>query len=131
MGLLAVGVGLLAVWLFDFPLGMLVVIGTMGMVGLAINDTIVVLAAIEEDSAYGLLRPDHVVDSVERSTRHVIATTLTTIAGFTPLVLGGGDFWPPMAIVIAAGVLGATLLALCFAPCCLLILRRVQRRKPS
>ncbi|MEN0112117.1 MAG: hypothetical protein AAF805_15460, partial [Planctomycetota bacterium] len=40
----------------------------------------------------------------------------TTIAGFMPLILGGGGFWPPMAVTIAGGVGGATLLALVLAP---------------
>lgn len=53
---------------------------------------------------------------VVRSTRHVVATSLTTIAGFVPLLLGGGGFWPPLAIAIAGGVGGATVLALYFAP---------------
>ena len=48
--------------------------------------------------------------------RNVLATSLTTIAGFTPLVLAGGGFWPPLAIAIAGGVGGATLLALTFVP---------------
>ena len=29
-------------------------------------------------------------------TRHMITTTLTTIVGFLPLILGGGGFWPPL-----------------------------------
>jgi predicted RND superfamily exporter protein len=53
---------------------------------------------------------------VLRATRHVVATSVTTLAGFTPLVLAGGGFWPPLAITIASGVSGATLLALVFVP---------------
>lgn len=35
----------------------------------------------------------------------VFRHTLTTIGGFLPLLLrSGGDFWPPLAIVIAGGV---------------------------
>ena len=38
------------------------------------------------------------------------------MAGFAPLVLGGGGFWPPLAVAIAGGVGGATILALYFVP---------------
>jgi multidrug efflux pump subunit AcrB len=38
------------------------------------------------------------------------------MAGFIPLILGGGGFWPPLAVVIAGGVGGATILALYFIP---------------
>ena len=56
------------------------------------------------------------MDVVVSCTRHIVATTLTTIAGFIPLLVGGGTFWPPLAVVIAGGVGGATLLALVLAP---------------
>jgi multidrug efflux pump subunit AcrB len=44
------------------------------------------------------------------------------MAGFTPLIIGGGGFWPPTAVAIAGGVAGATLLALILAPSCYLLL---------
>ena len=61
--------------------------------------------------------------------RHVVSTTLTTAAGFAPLVLAGGAFWPPVAVAIGGGVLGATLLALTFVPAsfALLTARRADR----
>jgi multidrug efflux pump subunit AcrB len=52
----------------------------------------------------------------------VVATSLTTIAGFLPLIVGGGGFWPPLAVTIAGGIAGATLLALYFVPCLYLLL---------
>ena len=51
------------------------------------------------------------------TSRHVVSTTLTTIGGFLPLLLfTGGDFWPPLAIVLAGGISGATILALFAVP---------------
>jgi multidrug efflux pump subunit AcrB len=42
---------------------------------------------------------------------------LTTVAGFMPLLLfSGGDFWPPLAIVIAGGVGLSGLLSLVLTP---------------
>ena len=113
---LSIGLALGALSIAGFPFGFTAIIGAMGLVGVAINDTIVVLAAIREDERARSGEPAAVRDVVVRSSRHVIATTLTTIAGFLPLILGGGGFWPPMAITIAGGVGGATLLALIFAP---------------
>ena len=53
---------------------------------------------------------------MSRSTRHVVTTTLTTAVGFVPLILVGGEFWPPLAVAIATGVIGATFLALYLIP---------------
>ncbi|MEM1304528.1 MAG: hypothetical protein AAGG46_06510, partial [Planctomycetota bacterium] len=66
--------------------------------------------------------PAAVRDVVVKASRHVFSTTLTTVAGFLPLLLGGGGFWPPLAATIAGGVTGATLLALSFVPAAYVLL---------
>ncbi len=113
---LSVGLGLGALWLWGFPFGFMAIIGTMGLIGVAINDSIVVLAALRADPQARVGERQAVLETVVRSSRHVVATTLTTIAGFMPLILGGGGFWPPLAVAIAGGVGGATILALYFTP---------------
>ena len=65
------------------------------------------------------------VEAVTSVTRHVLSTTLTTIGGFLPLiVLVGGDFWPSMSIVLAGGIVGASVMALLFIPAAYRLLRR-------
>jgi multidrug efflux pump subunit AcrB len=125
------GLGLGSLWLFGYPFGFMAIIGTMGLMGVAINDSIVVLAALAEDQRARLGDRRATVGVVVRSTRHVLATTLTTIAGFLPLILEGGGFWPPLAITIAAGVVGATLLALVFVPSSYLLLNRARPTAPT
>ncbi|MFK7766198.1 MAG: efflux RND transporter permease subunit [Mariniblastus sp.] len=122
VGGLSIGLGMGALWLFGYPFGFTAIVGTMGLMGVAINDTIVVLAAIRSDEAAA--RGDRIAmrNVVNRATRHIVSTSLTTMAGFTPLILGGGGFWPPLAVAIAGGVGGATILALYLAPSAYLIL---------
>ena len=57
-----------------------------------------------------------IASKITSATRHVAATTVTTIIGFVPLMLDSTGFWPPLAISIAGGLGGATLLALYFIP---------------
>ena len=113
---LAIGFGLGAIYLFGYPFGFMAIIGSMGLVGVAINDSIVVLAGIRGNPEAKAGRPSAVKQAVEVETRHVLATTFTTMAGFTPLIVAGGDFWPPLAVAIGVGVLGATVLALGLVP---------------
>jgi len=124
VAMLCVGLALFAIWLFGYPFGFMGIIGTMGLVGVAINDSIVVLAALRESKEASAGNVEATRDVVVRSTRHVLATTLTTIAGFIPLLLDGGLFWPPLAVAIAGGVGGATLLALYFVPATWILMRR-------
>ena len=123
VGICSIGLGLFSLWLFGYPFGFMAVIGTIGLVGVAINDSIVVLTALKEDPMACKGNRKAVREVVLHSTRHVIATTLTTIIGFVPLLLGGGGFWPPLAVAIAGGIGGATLLALYLVPSAYLILK--------
>ena len=122
VGGLSMGLGPLALWVAGFPFGFMAIVGTMGLVGIAINDSIVVLAAIAEDDGASGGDVDATCGVVIGCTRHILATTLTTIAGFVPLILAGGKFWPPLAVTIAGGVGGATLMALLLAPALHLVL---------
>ncbi len=127
VGLASVGLGMGALFLFGYPFGFMAIVGTMGLIGVAINDSIVVLAALREDE--GARRGDLAATRrvVLKATRHVLSTTLTTVAGFMPLILAGGGFWPPLAIAISGGVVGATLLGLTFIPCAFVLLHRQRR----
>lgn len=120
----SVGLGMGSLWIFGYPFGFMAIVGTMGLIGIAINDSIVILAALEEnpDVADGDL--EATTEIVIRASRHIISTSLTTMAGFAPLVIAGGGFWPPLAIAISGGVGGATLLALVFVPCCYRLWKR-------
>jgi multidrug efflux pump subunit AcrB len=116
VAILAVGLAALALKIFGSIFGFTAILGTLGLIGLAINDSIVVLAALREHPEAKLGHPQAVEDVVFHATRHVIATTVTTIIGFVPLMLDPTGFWPPLAIAIAGGLGGATLLALYYIP---------------
>ena len=114
---LSVGVGILATWFMGLPLSFNTILGSLGLVGLAFNSSIVVLASILSQDGSRQGDPAALAERVLGSTRHLVSTTLTTIGSFMPLLIFiGGDFWPPLAVVLAGGVGGATLLAMIFTP---------------
>ncbi|MEO1144911.1 MAG: efflux RND transporter permease subunit [Cyanobacteria bacterium J06638_22] len=126
----AFGLGLFSVGLFGYPFGFNPIIGTVGLIGVAINDSIVVLAALD-GHPQARLGDRHAIQSVVRhSTRHVLTTTFTTMIGFVPLLLDGGEFWPPLAVAIAGGVGGATFLALFLVPSAYCLFRRNTKSLP-
>jgi multidrug efflux pump subunit AcrB len=129
VAILSIGGALLTLWMFGHPLGFMAVVGCMGLIGLAINDSIVVLSALRADrkACEGDLAAAHFV--VMDGTRHIISTTLTTIGGFIPLIIWGGLFWPPLAMAIAGGMIGATMLALFFVPPMFVIMVRMKLRR--
>ncbi len=123
---LAPGLGLLCVWALGYPFGFVVIVGLMGLVGLAINAAIVILAELRADPAAARGESGPMIDAVMNCTRHIGSTTLTTLGGFMPLILDGGGFWPPFAIAIAGGTALASVLSFLLVPAAfrLLALRR-------
>lgn len=125
VAIMSVGMAILSTWLIDFPISFNTFMGTFALIGVALNDSIVVIAAIRANPRAAAGSPAAIVEEVLQTTRHVISTTLTTIGGFLPLiVIVGGDFWPSMSIVLAGGITGASILALFFIPAAYMLLRR-------
>lgn len=128
VAMFSVGLGMGSLWLYGYPFGFMAIIGSMGLMGVAINDSIVVLAAILEDEAAKTGDRTAIRDVIVKASRHIISTSLTTMAGFAPLVYGGGGFWPPLAVAVSGGVGGATILALVFVPSAYRLLVRKNKR---
>lgn len=124
VGVCSVGFCLIALWLSGYPLGFTAILGIISMIGIEINDAMLVLTAIRADSRAYAGNRTAIREVVVRSTPHVIATTVTAVMGLVPLWLQGSEFWSPLALCIAAGVSGTTILALTFTPCAYLMLRR-------
>lgn len=116
VAVLSIGLGLMATWLIRFPVSFNTILGTLGLIGLAFNNSIVVLTAIRANRRARAGDPEAMVAAVTSTTRHILSTTLTTIGGFVPLlVIVGGDFWPSLSIVLVGGVGGSMILALALA----------------
>ena len=91
-------------------------LGSVGLIGLAINDSIVVLDRLAGNSAARRGDRAAICQVALGEARHVLSTTLTTIGSFAPLILIGGTFWPPLGVAVCGGLLGATGLALILVP---------------
>lgn len=124
---LSMGLGMLSLWIAGYPFGFQPIIALMGLMGVAINAAIIIIAtlkAIPEAVAGDRLA---VRDGVLETARHITSTTLTTFAGFLPLILAEGGFWPPFATAIAGGVALSTVVSFFFVPQVFLLL---TRRRP-
>ncbi len=116
VGLMSMGLAFGGVWMFNLPMGFNAIVGALGLFGIAINGSIVVLSLLKRDPR--AMADDVLVqrEIIVNATRHIVATTLTTMGGFVPIILTGDVFWMPLATAIAGGVAGSALLALYFTP---------------
>jgi multidrug efflux pump subunit AcrB len=113
---LSAGLGLLTVWAFGYPFGFVVIVGLMGLVGLAINAAIVIMAELKSSPLAVRGDMPAMIEGVMNCTRHIGSTTITTLGGFMPLILDGGGFWPPFALAIAGGTVLTTVLSFFLVP---------------
>lgn len=116
VAVLCAGLSMLSLAVFRYPFGIQGIIGVIGSIGVSINAAIIILTGLQANPAARLGNPDAMVDVVMGSSRHILSTTITTVGGFLPLILDGGEFWPPFAMSVAGGVLLSSVISFYFTP---------------
>ena len=130
VAVLSVGLGMLSLWISGMPIGFNPILGSAGLIGVAINGSIVVIAAINANDKAKLGNTEEIVIETLSCSRHILSTTVTTVGGFIPLLLfSEGTFWPPLAVVLAGGVGFSVMLSLVFTPTVVAFLGRRAARK--
>ncbi len=106
-------------WLLNIDLTILSQFGIFGLSGIVINDSIILVTFYKQLRAKGLDVRDALIDSACLRLRAVLLTSLTTIAGLTPLLFETSlqaQFLIPMAVSISFGLAFSTLLVLFVVP---------------
>ena len=122
--MLAIPFGLVGViWAFFFHglnLSFFMMMGVIGLMGIVVNDSIVLVDFINKQRRDGVARRESIVEGGRLRLRPVLLTSITTAFGLAPTAygIGGGDpFLKPMALTIVWGILCATVLTLIVLPC--------------
>lgn len=115
-----------AVWghaAWQLPLSMFSIVGLIGMSGIIINDSIVLISTIDEYAAERGLRPA-IMDAVADRFRPVLLTTATTVLGLAPLLYERSSqalFLKPTVVTLAYGLAFGMVLVLLVVPAVLAI----------
>ncbi|MBI1289694.1 ATP-binding cassette domain-containing protein [bacterium] len=109
------------VWGLDLaglPLDDLAAFGVILLVGLAVNNGIVMMDRALEMQRAGINRSRAIFEASLTRLRPIVMTWLTTVLGLLPLALVGeeGNQWRPVAVVIIGGLTSATVLTLVVLP---------------
>ena len=105
-------------WWHEVPLSLFSVIGLIGMVGIIINDSIVLVTTIDEYAKERGLYPA-ILDGVTDRLRPVLLTTLTTVLGLSPLLYetsSQAQFLKPTVITLVYGLGFGVILVLIVVP---------------
>jgi multidrug efflux pump subunit AcrB len=109
---------LLGLFVFQ-PLDLLTMIGFIIVLGLVVNNTILLVARTRQAEAEGMTRVDAVRSSLETRLRPIFSSTLTAIFGMLPLVLvpgPGAEIYRGLGAVIVGGILISHVFTLILIP---------------
>jgi multidrug efflux pump subunit AcrB len=116
--------------LWDVPLSMFTVVGLLGMTGIIINDSIVLITTIDEYAEERGLIPS-IIDGASDRLRPVMLTTLTTVLGMAPLLYEQSQqaqFLKPTVITLVYGLGFGMVLVLLVVPALLAAQHDVARQ---
>ena len=125
VAIFSIGLSFLGLKLGQQNYGFIGTVGALGLIGLSINDSIIVLSHIKEKANQVSMTKSDLIEVVIRSTRHIITTSLTTLGGFLPLIFAN-IFFRPLAWAMSIGVLGATMTALLYIPAMFILLKKIK-----
>ncbi len=120
-----------AIWghiIMGFDLSIISLFGIVGLTGVVVNDSLVLIDATNRLKESGELAFNAAVEGGSLRFRAILLTSLTTFAGLTPMLLEQSiqaKFLIPMAISLGFGVLFATQITLFLIPCGYMILNDI------
>lgn len=106
-------------FIHDFAIGILSFLGIIALIGIMVNDGLVLIGKFNNYLRRGMTFDEALVAAGRSRFRAIFLTSLTTIAGLAPLIFEKSrqaQFLIPMAISIAYGIAIATLLTLIVLP---------------
>ena len=106
-------------WVLDFNLTILSLIGLLGLSGILVNDSIILVSRLDERLKFGECLKEAAIGASRDRLRAVLLTSLTTIGGLIPLMFEKSlqaQFLLPMAVTMVFGLALATLLVLFLVP---------------
>jgi multidrug efflux pump subunit AcrB len=121
-------------WLMGLDLTVLSLFGFFGLSGIVINDSIVLVDTYRRLIQAGETHMDSIVKASCLRFRAVLVTSLTTIAGLTPILFETSpqaQFLIPMATTIVFGLAYGTVLVLMIVPSVLSLIERNRNRTSS
>ncbi|MEM8551214.1 MAG: efflux RND transporter permease subunit [Pseudomonadota bacterium] len=110
------------------PMSFFAVLGLMSLMGIIINNAIVLINQIDIEREI-MPFDDALVTAAQKRAKPIMLTSLTTIFGLMPMALSGGALFEPMATIMIGGLLFASPITLFFVPCACYLLMKPRGRK--
>ena len=113
--------------LFHQPFGFNTILGVIGLAGIIMRNTLILIGQIHTNQQQGLDTYHAIVEATVQRARPVILTALAAVLAFIPLTFS--VFWGSLAFTLIGGTIGGTVLTLLFLPALYALWFRVRPDK--
>jgi len=123
--------GVMLLRIVNVPMDLLTMVGFITLLGLVVNNAILLVHQTRSAEREGLGRRDAVEQSIRRRLRPILMSTMTSLFGMLPLLLvpgPGSEVYKGLAAVIVGGMAVSTVFTLVFLPS---LLRMGERQEPA
>ncbi|MDZ7400750.1 MAG: efflux RND transporter permease subunit [candidate division KSB1 bacterium] len=121
----------LGLFIFGAALSMNALLGSIMLVGIVVNNGILLIDFILQLRAKGMSKDEAIIEAGTLRLRPILITSLTTIFGMIPIALGlgeGGEALQPLGAVVIGGLTTSTFLTLLVIPCVYSLVDRLSRQ---
>lgn len=120
----------LGFFLFQIPFSFFAMVGLISLIGIVVNDTIVMIDTMNTHLAGGVEARTAAARGASDRLRPILSTSLTTIVGLIPLAITN-PMWRPLCYAIIFGLSVSTVTALVILPCLYYLITRRSMAKES
>jgi multidrug efflux pump subunit AcrB len=117
-------------YLTDNPLSFFVMIGVIGLIGIVVNNSIMLLDYANQLREEGKGIRDAIVEAVRVRFRPLVTTSATTVVGLLPLAVSD-PFWEALSFTIIFGLIASTTLVIFSFPVFYVILEKLRSFTPG
>ena len=115
--------------LFGQPFGFNAILGLIGLAGILMRNTLILLGQIDADQKEGMTPREALIEATVRRSRPVVLTAAAALLAFVPLTFS--SFWGPMAFTLIGGVGVGTVLTILFLPALYALFFKIPRADPG
>ena len=119
--------------LLGLPMSMMSMFGVIGLSGVVVNDSLVMIDFINNRLRRGMPGREAIIDGAKARFRPILLTSVTTFLGVAPLVFERSlqaQFLVPMAASLGFGILFATAVLMLIVPALTMVHHRLTERGP-
>jgi multidrug efflux pump subunit AcrB len=130
---LAFAGSLIGLFITQTPLGFMTMMGAISLSGIVVRNGIVLIEFIEEARRDGMELKEAVIKAGEARLRPILLTSMTAVAGLTPLAVSNDVLFRPLAMTIIFGLIFSMVLTLVVVPSLytVLALRKMKRSQKT